>query len=144
MNVSADIGDSVQQFSDEFFAWLPRLIGAIVILVIAYLIAKAVRKLIERALPKTGIDRAVHSGRYGEYVSRYASGFSPTAVIGAIAFWFIFLTGVLLALSTLGIEALDNAIAAVVGYLPNVVVGDPDPRRRDRPRRAWWAAPSPS
>jgi hypothetical protein len=122
VNVSADIGDSVQQFSDEFFSWLPRLIGAIVILVVFYLIAKAVRKLIERALPKTGIDRAVHSGRYGEYVARYASGFRPTAVIAAIAFWFIFLTGVLLALSTLGIEALDNAIAAIVGYLPNVVV----------------------
>ena len=121
MNVSADIGDSVQQFSDEFFAWLPRLIGAIVILVIFYFIAKAVRKLIERALPKTGIDRAVHSGRYGEYVARYASGLRPSAVIGAIAFWFIFLTGLLLALSTLGIAALNNAIAAVVGYLPNVV-----------------------
>ena len=42
-------------------------------------------------------------------------------MIGAIAFWFIFLTGVLLALSTLGIEALNNAIASIVGYLPNVV-----------------------
>ena len=121
MNVSADIGDSVQQFSDEFFGWLPQLIGAIVILVIAYFVAKFVRKLIEKALPKTGIDRAVHSGRYGEYVARYASGLRPSAVIGAIAFWFILLTGVLLALSTLGIDALDNAIAAVVGYLPNVV-----------------------
>ncbi|HTI34950.1 MAG TPA: hypothetical protein VL422_14840 [Miltoncostaea sp.] len=121
MNVSADIGDSVQRFSDQFFEWLPRLIGAIVILVIFYLIAKAVRKLIERALPKTGIDRAVHSGQYGEYVARYASGLRPSALIAAIAFWFIFLTGVLLALSTLGIAALNNAIAAVVGYLPNVV-----------------------
>jgi hypothetical protein len=121
VNVSADIGDSVQRFSDQFFEWLPRLIGAIVILVIFYLIAKAVRKLIEKALPKTGIDRAVHSGQYGQYVARYASGLRPTAVIAAIVFWFILLTGVLLALSTLGIEALDNAIAAVVGYLPNVV-----------------------
>ena len=56
MILSADIGDSVQRFSDQFFEWLPRLIGAIVILVIFYLIAKAVRKLIENALPRTGID----------------------------------------------------------------------------------------
>ena len=118
---SADIGDSAQRFTDQLFEWLPRLIGAIVVLLIFWLIAKAVRKLIESALPRTGIDRAVHSGRYGEYVARYASGFQPSAVIGAIAFWFIFLTGLLLALSTLGIAALNNAIAAVVGYLPNVV-----------------------
>lgn len=121
MILSADIGDSLQRFSDQLFEWLPRLIGALVILLIFWLIAKAVRKLIEAALPRTGIDRAVHSGRYGEYVARYASGFQPSAVIGAIAFWFIFLTGVLLALSTLGIEALNNAVASVVGYLPNVV-----------------------
>ena len=121
MIFAADIGDSFQRFTDQLFEWLPRLIGAIVILVVFWLIAKAVRRLIEAALPKTGIDRAVHSGRYGEYVAHYASGFQPSAVIGAIAFWFIFLTGILLALSTLGIEALNNAIAAVIGYLPNVV-----------------------
>jgi hypothetical protein len=118
---AADIGDSAQRFTDQLFEWLPRLIGALVILVIFYVIARVVRTLILRLLPKTGIDRAVHSGQYGEYVARYASGFTPSAVIAGIVFWFILLTGVLLALSTLGIEALDNAIAAVVGYLPNVI-----------------------
>lgn len=117
----ADIGDSFQRFGDTFFAWLPRLIGALVILLIFWLVAKAVRRLIERALPRTGVDRAIHSGRYGEYVARYASGFTPSRVVGAVAFWFVFLTGVLLALSTLGIAALSNAIASVVAYLPNVV-----------------------
>lgn len=121
MFLSADIGASFQRFGDTFFAWLPRLIGALVILAIFWLIAKAVRKLIEKALPSTGVDRAIHSGKYGEYVAKYASGFTPSKVLAAIAFWFIFLTGVLLALSTLGIAALNNAIASVVGYLPNVV-----------------------
>lgn len=121
MIFTSDIGDSAQRFTDQLFEWLPRLIGALVILIIFYVVAKVVRKLIERYLPRTGIDRAVRSGRYGEYVTQYASGFIPSAVIAAIVFWFIFLTGVLLALSTLGIEALDNAIAAVVGYLPNVI-----------------------
>jgi hypothetical protein len=121
MIFAADIGDSAQRFTDQLFEWLPRLIGALVILVIFYFVAKLVRKLIERYLPQTGIDRAVRSGRYGEYVTQYASGFTPSAVIATIVFWFIFLTGVLLALSTLGIEALDNAIASIVGYLPNVI-----------------------
>lgn len=121
MLLPLDIGDSFQRFGDTFFEWLPRLIGALVILLIAYLVAKFARALIEKALPRTGVDRAIHSGKYGEYVARYASGFRPSAVVAAIAFWFIFLTGVLLALSTLGIQALENAIAAVVAYLPNVV-----------------------
>lgn len=121
MIFAADIGASAQRFTDQLFEWLPRLIGALVLLLIFYIVAKVVRKLITGLLPKTGVDRAVKSGKYGEYVTQYASGFTPSAVIATIAFWFIFLTGVVLALSTLGIEALNNAIAAIVAYLPNVI-----------------------
>lgn len=117
----AGISDSVQRFSDQLFEWLPRLAGALVILLAFWLVAKVLRKVTSAALPKSGIDRAVHSGKYGEYVQKYASGFQPSAVIATIVFWFVLLTGVLLALSTLGITALDNAIASVVAYLPNVV-----------------------
>ena len=81
MIFTSDIGDSAQRFTDQLFEWLPRLIGALVILIIFYVVAKVVRKLIERYLPRTGIDRAVRSGRYGEYVTHYASGFIPSAVI---------------------------------------------------------------
>jgi hypothetical protein len=116
-----DIGDSLQRFTDEFFAWLPRLVGAIVILLIFWVIAKVVAKILRRVLPRTGMDRAVHSGDMGQYVARYASGFRPSAVISTIAYWFVLLTGVVLALSTLGIQALNNAIDTIVGYLPNVV-----------------------
>jgi hypothetical protein len=118
--ITADISSSLQRFSDEFFEWLPRLLGALVLLVVFWLVAKAVRKLVAKALPSTGIDSAVRSGKYGEYVTRYASGFRPSAVIATLAFWFILLTGVLLALSTLGIAALSDAISAVVAYLPNI------------------------
>lgn len=108
-------------FTDELFAWLPRLVGALVILLIFYIVAKIIRKIVRKVLQEVGADSAVHSGKMGEYVTHYASGFSPSTVIAAIAFWFVFLTGVILALSTLGIEALENAIAAIVGYLPNVI-----------------------
>jgi hypothetical protein len=119
--MSLSIGDSVQRFGDNFFGWLPRLVGALVILVIAILVAKVVRKLLLRVLPKTGMDRAVHSGTHGQYVARYASGFQPSALIAAIVYWLILLFGITLAISTLGIQALNNFLAVVVGYLPNVI-----------------------
>jgi hypothetical protein len=121
MEFHADIGDSIQGFSDEFFEWLPRLAGALAILVIAWIVARVLRSVLLRYLPRTGMDRAVHSGTTGQYVARYASGFQPSAVIAAIVFWLVLLFGILLALTTLGIEALDNFIAEVVGYLPNVI-----------------------
>lgn len=121
VTLTADIGDSLQNFTDELFSWLPRLLGAIIILVIAYLVAKAVRSLIERLLPRTGIDQAVHSGTAGQYVARYAEGLRPTSIIAGVAFWFIFLMGILLAASALGIEALSETIASIVAYLPNVI-----------------------
>lgn len=118
---TADIGDSFQQTSDQVFTWLPRLVGALVILLVFYVLARIVRKVIGAMLQKSGLDRASKSGKYGEYVAKYASGFTPSKTIGAIGFWFVFLTGALLSLSTLGIEALDNAIAGIVAYLPNVI-----------------------
>ena len=83
MILALDIGDSVQNFSDELFTWLPRLIGALVILLIFYVVAKIVRTVLAKALSSAGIDRAVRSGKYGEYVAQYASGFTPSAVIAS-------------------------------------------------------------
>lgn len=121
MILPLDIGDSLQRFSDAFFEWLPRLVGAIVILLIFWIIAKVVAKLLRRVLPPTGMDRAVHSGQMGQYVARYAPGLRPSGLIATIVYWFILLTGILLALSTLGIQALTDAIESIVAYLPNVV-----------------------
>ena len=43
-------------------------------------------------------------------------------IIGTIAFWFIFLGALAIAVSQLGIGALDNFLQAIAAYLPNVVV----------------------
>src|SRR4029453_143673 len=44
-----------------------------------------------------------------------------SSVIGTITFWFLFLGALAIAVSQLGIDALDNFVAEIVAYLPNVV-----------------------
>jgi hypothetical protein len=119
--ISADISQSLQQASDEFFAWLPKLIGAIVILLIGYIIARVIAGVVRKALHSSGADRALEKGMAGRYKQQYAPNTHPSGVIGTLVFWFVFGWAILLAISTLGIQALQDAVASVVAYLPNVV-----------------------
>ena len=123
MSVTAavNIGDSVQEGLDAFFAFLPKLLGFLIILAIGYVVARVVKTIVTKALQAVGVDRALHSGSIGEHVNKVAPDVKPSSTIGSIAFWFLFLGAVAIAVSQLGIPALNNFIAAIGAYLPNVV-----------------------
>src|SRR3954452_3550310 len=115
------IGDSVQQGLDNFFAFVPRLVGFLLILLIGYIVARVVKGVLTKVLERAGLDRALHTGSTGEYVNKVAPDVKPSRTIGAIAFWFVFLGAISIAVSQLGIAALTDFVAAIAAYLPNVV-----------------------
>ena len=118
---AVNIGDSVQQALDNFFAFLPRLIGFLLILLIGWIVAKVVKGVLTKVLERVGLDRALHTGSTGQYVNQVAPDVKPSRTIGAIAFWFIFLGAISIAVSQLGIAALTDFVASIAAYLPNVV-----------------------
>ena len=119
---SVQVADSLQRGLDELVGFLPRLIGFLIILLIGWLIARVVKALLVKALEGVGLDRALSSGSAGPHVARAMPGAKPSRVIGAIAFWFLFLGAFAIAVSQLGIQSLDNFVQSIVAYLPNVVV----------------------
>ena len=118
---AVEVGDSLQRGLDNLIGFLPNLIGFLIILAIGYIIARVVKSVVTKLLEKVGADRAMHTGSTGEYVNRVAPGFKPSGVVGTIAFWFLFLGALAIAVSQLGIAALDNFVVAIGAYLPNLV-----------------------
>ena len=118
---AVNVGDSLQTALDSFFGFLPRLLGFLVVLAIGWVIAKVVKSLVAKALEKVGLDRALHTGSTARHVHRVAPNTSPSSVVGTLAFWFIFLGALVIAVSQLGIEALDNFVGSIAAYLPNVI-----------------------
>ena len=118
---AVEVGDSLQRGLDNLIGFLPNLIGFLIILAIGYIVARVVKGIVTKLLEKVGADRALHTGTTGEYVNRVAPGFKPSSTVGTIAFWFLFLGFLAIAVAQLGIAALDNFIAAVGAYLPNVL-----------------------
>ena len=106
-----DIGNSVENGFDQFFAWLPNLVGAIAILLVGWIVARVLKTIIVRGLRKVGFDRQLTSGRVGEYVSRVVH--DPSELVGVVAFWLVMLGTVSLAVTALGIDALTAFVGSI-------------------------------
>jgi small-conductance mechanosensitive channel len=118
---AVNIGDSLQTGLDAFFGFVPRLLGFLLVLLIGYIVARIVKGVLVKVLDRVGIDHALHSGSTGAHVNRVAPDVKPSRLIGGLAFWFIFLGAVSIAVSQLGIPALTTFVAAIGEYLPNVI-----------------------
>lgn len=121
LTAAVEISESIQQGIDDLIGFLPRLIGFLLILLVGYLVAKALGKIVALALEKVGTDRALESGASGTYVQRVMPDLSPSDLIGRVVFWFVFLGALSIAIASLGVNALNDFLADVFSYLPNVV-----------------------
>lgn len=121
MLAAVEISESLQQGVDDLIGFLPRLIGFLLILLVGWLVAKALEKAIALALEKVGTDRALASSSTGPHVERLLPGASPSKAIGRVVFWFVLLGALSIAIASLGVNALNDFLADVFSYLPNVV-----------------------
>jgi hypothetical protein len=117
-----DIGDSFQNATDSFFAFLPNLLGFLIILLIGFVVAKVVAAAVRKVLEKVGVDRRLHESDASSYVDRVMPGASPSNGIARAVFWLIFIFAIFSAIGALGVPALTGFMSAVLAYLPNIIV----------------------
>ncbi|MET0979715.1 MAG: hypothetical protein ABWX90_00470 [Candidatus Saccharimonadales bacterium] len=99
--------------------FLPNLIGATVILIIGYFIAKLLEKVTLKTLNRARFDRAVHNSSAGNTISRMVE--SPSRLGGRIVFWLVFIGAISLVVSALNLPVLNDLLTSVYGYIPNIV-----------------------
>ena len=110
---------SLQTATDKVFAFLPALFGAILFLLIGYIIAKVIQKVVKAALGKARFDRALHVSPAGKFLYRLFE--SPTAVVAKLAFYAVFLLFISFAVSALNIPTFNNILNGVFSYIPKII-----------------------
>lgn len=117
-----DLGNSFQNATNGFFAFLPNLLGFVVILLVGYVIARVVKTVVRKALDTLGMDRKLRESDAHAYVERVLPGASPSNGIARVAFWLIFVFFITSAIGALKIPAVTTFMNQVLAYLPNVIV----------------------
>ncbi len=117
-----DIGQTLQDGVEEIVAFLPNLIGFLLILLIGFIIAKVVSAVVKKLLQKTGVDRRVQESSANKYVDAALPGASVSAGVAKVIFWLVFVFFLFSAIGALRIPALTGFMNDVLAYLPNVIV----------------------
>jgi Conserved TM helix len=117
-----DIGSSLQTALTGLLAFLPKLIGFLVILIVGYVVARIVKAIIVKVLDRFHLDRRLHESPAGNYVERFSPGASPSRLVGGVSFWIIFIFALTAAIGALRIPAVTAFMNQVLAYLPNVIV----------------------
>jgi len=115
------IGDSLQKAADGFFAFLPNLLGFLVLLLVGFVVAKIASAVVRKLLQKAGLDRHLHDSDANKYVDRVLPGASPSNGIARVVFWLIFVFFLFSAIGALKIPALTGFMNSVLAYLPNII-----------------------
>jgi Conserved TM helix len=116
-----DIGNSFERFTDTLFIWLPRLAGALIILLITWFVARMLAKLVRRLLTRADIDTKARARRTRPDLSRWIEKISLASAAAKLTSWLVWLAGISIAISVLDVTALNDAVAAVWGYIPHVI-----------------------
>lgn len=102
-------------------AFLPRLVGALVILLIGWIIGRVVAAAVRRLVDAVELDRAVLDTPLGDML-----GGTERAVSGAFGMlgkWFVYALAILAAADVLAIPLLSQWINRAVTYLPAFIAG---------------------
>lgn len=121
MMAEVDLTGGLERAWENVVLFAPKLLGFFLILLIGYLVAKAVSKLVDGLLERVGFDRWVEGGAGSVGAAFQRSNTEPSDVIGVIAFWGIFLVALQLAFGIWGPNPISDLIQGVLAYLPNVI-----------------------
>jgi hypothetical protein len=119
--VGDDLGASISSTIGEIIAFLPRLIGALLILLIGWIVGRLVAGLVSKAADAVELDRMVLDTPLGQIL-----GGTERAVahaFGTLAKWFVYAIAILAAADVLAIALLSEWIARAVSYLPAFIAG---------------------
>lgn len=112
---------SLQSGFTQLVNYLPQLIGALLVLLIGYIIAKIIDTVVTKGLRKAKVDQRLTSGGGGHYVERFSPQGSPSKLVGLVVFWVIMVFVITSAIGTLNIPAVTGFMNQVLAYLPNVI-----------------------
>ena len=116
------VADPVKAMLIKIWSYVPAILGAIIILVIGWVIAKFVEAIVVRGLKAARLDVVSDKAGLANMLAQGDIKWTLSELIGVIIYWVVMLSVLAAALNALNLTVAGDLLSRLVAYIPNIIV----------------------
>lgn len=121
LQANFDLLAQLQVLANSFFSKLPNFLGAIVLFIVGWLIAKLVASIVRKFLRRIKIDALGEKLNEIELVEKSNVRIVPSKILSKIVYYVVFLIFIIAGTDVLGMPEVSNLVSSVINYIPTLI-----------------------
>jgi len=115
------IADPVRQMLARILGYLPILLGALVILIVGWIVAKAIKRILDWLLKTIRFDTLADKAGISAILRKGDLKISAREVVSSLVYWLIMIMVLVMVVDALGLPKASDVLASLFAYVPNVI-----------------------
>ncbi len=114
--------EAAREFLHQIAAFLPRLLLALVVVAVGWLLAKMARFAVERGLRAANFTVLTERAGTDNFLHQAGMRGDTTSLFGLVAYWLVILATLMIAFNGLGLTYITDLLGRVVWFTPKLLV----------------------
>jgi mechanosensitive ion channel-like protein len=115
--------EPLRVFLHQLGEFVPKLVLAVIIAVVGWLIAKAVRLAVIKALRSINFHVLTERAGMDSFLQQGGTRADTTSILGGLIYWLVILAALILAFNSLGLAHVTSLLERIALFIPRVIVG---------------------
>jgi hypothetical protein len=112
----------LEQLLSNFLSVVPNVVGALLVFLVGYILARMVAKVLSILFSKMGVDKLADKLNDIDMVQQYNLKISFSLIIAKVFYYLILMFTLVAAAETLGMPAISKLISDIITYIPNLLI----------------------
>lgn len=113
---------SMNSFWQEIANFFPKLLAAILIVLVGWACARIAKSGVKRLLVFAGFDNVARKSGLEAFLQHGDKELTFSGIIGIVVYWLVLLLFMVAGANTIGLGEVANMVSALANYLPHVII----------------------
>ena len=115
------IVEPVREMLTRIMAYLPVLLGALIILIVGWIVAKIIRWIVDRLLKAVRFDTLADKAGISEVLRKGDMEITARQIVSSLVYWLIIIMVLVMVANALGLPKASDVLSNLFAYVPKVI-----------------------